>query len=66
MVAVLTASRATCDAFHQLEDIDDVICVLSPCDFRAVGLWYKDFGQTSDKEVRMLLQQAREREHIEG
>jgi predicted phosphoribosyltransferase len=37
---------------------DEVICVASPPDFRAVGLWYDDFGQTSDEEVRDLLARA--------
>jgi putative phosphoribosyl transferase len=27
-----------------------------PEPFRAVGLWYEEFGQTSDDEVRALLQ----------
>jgi putative phosphoribosyl transferase len=29
-----------------------------PEPFRAVGIWYEDFGQTSDEEVRRLLQGA--------
>ncbi|MDR6536211.1 phosphoribosyltransferase [Variovorax soli] len=35
---------------------DEVVCVHVPEPFRAVGLWYQDFGQTSDEEVRALLQ----------
>jgi putative phosphoribosyl transferase len=34
---------------------DDVVAVLTPRDFRAVGQWYDDFTQTSDDEVRALL-----------
>lgn len=45
------------------EEADDVICLLTPPDFRAVGLWYVDFGQTSDDEVMMLLEQARRDAH---
>jgi putative phosphoribosyl transferase len=30
---------------------DDVVCVLSPAHFSAVGEFYKDFSQTTDKEV---------------
>jgi predicted phosphoribosyltransferase len=34
---------------------DDVVCAFSPEPFRAVGLWYADFSQTTDAEVRQLL-----------
>ncbi|HVL03817.1 MAG TPA: phosphoribosyltransferase family protein [Acidimicrobiales bacterium] len=37
---------------------DDVVCVLSPPDFRAVALWYDDFDQTTDDEVVDLLARA--------
>lgn len=30
---------------------DDVVCPEQPEDFRAVGLWYDDFRQTTDEEV---------------
>ncbi|MPZ87329.1 MAG: phosphoribosyltransferase [Nitriliruptorales bacterium] len=41
------------------EEADDVISLLTPPDFRAVGVWYVDFGQTSDAQVMTLLEQAR-------
>ncbi|SCK44442.1 Predicted phosphoribosyltransferase [Variovorax sp. HW608] len=34
---------------------DEVVCPYTPAHFRAVGLWYQDFGQTSDEEVEALL-----------
>ncbi|HTW21329.1 MAG TPA: phosphoribosyltransferase family protein [Mycobacteriales bacterium] len=34
---------------------DQVICVLLPADFMAVGSWYDDFAQTTDEEVVNLL-----------
>ncbi|HXY30198.1 MAG TPA: phosphoribosyltransferase family protein [Gemmatimonadaceae bacterium] len=34
---------------------DEVVSVMTPEPFRAVGLWYDDFTQTSDEEVRALL-----------
>jgi predicted phosphoribosyltransferase len=37
---------------------DDVAAVIVPENFSAVGQWYEDFSQTSDKEVRELLAQA--------
>ena len=35
--------------------VDEVVCVLTPEPFDAVGAWYKDFSPTSDDEVRALL-----------
>jgi predicted phosphoribosyltransferase len=37
---------------------DEIIVAAIPDPFRAVGLWYEDFSQTSDDEVRELLQRA--------
>jgi predicted phosphoribosyltransferase len=37
---------------------DEVVAVMLPEIFYAVGLWYKDFSQTTDHEVRELLAQA--------
>lgn len=34
---------------------DHVVCLLSPLNLVAVGLWYVDFEQVSDDEVRALL-----------
>ncbi|MBW3562173.1 MAG: phosphoribosyltransferase [Actinobacteria bacterium] len=34
---------------------DDVVVLHTPDSFRAVGTWYRDFGQTSDDEVVDLL-----------
>jgi putative phosphoribosyl transferase len=38
--------------------VDRVICLESPVSFYAVGQFYADFRQTSDDEVRELLQAA--------
>ena len=37
---------------------DEVVCVIAPADFVAVGKWYDDFDQTSDEEVLRLLAAA--------
>jgi putative phosphoribosyl transferase len=39
-------------------EVDDLICLMQPEQFRAVGLWYRDFEQVPDKEVIALLQRA--------
>lgn len=38
--------------------VDEVICLLAPENFMGVGQFYKDFSQTSDEEVIMLLEQT--------
>lgn len=53
LVAVPTASK---EAVRLLEEIvDDVVCLETPSPFFAVGYFYRNFGQTSDEEVRRLL-----------
>ena len=53
VVAVPTASPDTCELLKN--EADEVICAITPEPFHAVGLWYDDFSQTSDEEVRDLL-----------
>jgi putative phosphoribosyl transferase len=44
---------------HALEELsgeaDDVVALIAPDPFHAVGLWYEDFGELSDDQVRQLL-----------
>jgi predicted phosphoribosyltransferase len=56
VIAVPVASRATCDQLR--EEGNDVVCATTPEPFFAVGQWYKDFAQTTDEEVRELLDRA--------
>jgi len=58
-VAVPIASPATCAEFE--EEVEEVVCARMPEHFRAVGLWYDDFTQTTDEEVRELLALAASR-----
>jgi predicted phosphoribosyltransferase len=58
VVAVPIAARDSCAAFER--EVDEVVCVVTPEPFHAVGLWYEDFGQTSDREVHELLDKSRE------
>ncbi len=56
-LAVPVAPRAT---IRSLERSADRVVVLSrPLSFGAVGLWYQDFTQTTDDEVRALLAESR-------
>ncbi len=56
VVAVPTAAESTRDDLSRL--VDAVVCVITPEPFHAVGLWYEDFTQTSDDEIRPLLERA--------
>jgi erythromycin esterase-like protein/predicted phosphoribosyltransferase len=53
IVAAPVGARETCDRLRRIAD--EVICLATPEPFRAVGLWYDDFAQTTDEEVRTLL-----------
>lgn len=56
VVAVPVAAAATCEEFRS--EVDEVVCASTPEPFHAVGLWYEDFSQTTDDEVRDLLERA--------
>ena len=45
---------------------DEVVAVMLPANFYAVGLWYQDFSQTTDDEVRELLAQVARRHPVEA
>ena len=53
IVAVPVGAPQTCATLAR--EADDVVCVRTPDPFVAVGLWYRDFTPTSDREVRALL-----------
>ncbi len=53
VVAVPTAAPDTCDAFR--EEVDEIICGMTPEPFYGVGAWYEQFPQNTDDEVRERL-----------
>lgn len=56
---VLAVPVGARDAIRALRDeVDDLVCLTTPDDLRAVGAWYEDFSQTSDAEVSELLRRA--------
>jgi putative phosphoribosyl transferase len=59
VVAVPIASPEVCASFEH--DVDAIVCARTPEPFLAVGVWYEDFTQTTDDEVRALLERARAR-----
>ncbi len=56
VVAVPVGAASTCREL--LRQVDQVVCPRAPERFHAVGLWYHDFSQTTDEEVRALLDRA--------
>ena len=57
IVAVPVGARETCDSFEN--EVDTMaVCAVMPEPFMAVGVWYQDFSQTTDEEVRELLARA--------
>ena len=53
VVGAPVAAPDTCELLRA--DADEVVCLVTPDPFQAVGLWYEDFSQTTDEEVRELL-----------
>jgi putative phosphoribosyl transferase len=54
VVAAPTAAAATCRELRR--EADEVVCVITPEPFMAIGPWYRSFPQLGDEEVRALLQ----------
>jgi putative phosphoribosyl transferase len=53
VVAVPVGPPETCAELEALAD--EVVCLRRPARFMAVGQWYDEFAQTTDEEVRQLL-----------
>jgi predicted phosphoribosyltransferase len=61
VVAVPVSSPETCEEIRS--EVDEVVCAFTPEHFQGVGLWYEDFSQTSDEEVRELLKRSTQHQH---
>jgi putative phosphoribosyl transferase len=57
VVAVPVSAPQTCDEYRM--GVDEIVCAATPEPFLGVGQWYRDFSQTTDQEVRNLLEAAR-------
>lgn len=53
---IVAAPVGAPDAARRIDGADEVVCLLQPPGFHAVGAYYRDFTQTSDDEVARLLQ----------
>lgn len=64
---VVAAPVIAASAYREIQrQADEVIAVMIPERFYAVGQWYEGFSQTSDEEVRELLAQAVRRHPVEA
>ncbi|HEX2913172.1 MAG TPA: phosphoribosyltransferase [Chloroflexia bacterium] len=60
---VVAVPIAPYDTFHRFQPlVDQMVSVITPGAFFALGYWYREFSQTSDEEVCWLLEQAARRE----
>jgi erythromycin esterase-like protein/predicted phosphoribosyltransferase len=57
VVAVPVADPDVCEGIGTVAD--EVVCLTKAQPLHAVGVWYEDFSQTTDDEVRDLLRRAR-------
>jgi putative phosphoribosyl transferase len=53
VVAVPVAPLEACNELKL--KVAEVVCLLMPQPFYAIGLWYEDFSQTTDREVKAFL-----------
>lgn len=57
VLAVPVCAAETSDILQQ--EVDEFICLSTPTEFIAVGVWYENFTQVSDEEVIQLLARAK-------
>lgn len=55
VVATPVAPAEVCDQLRC--EADDVVCLMTPDSFYAIGPWYEDFAQLTDDDVRAFLHQ---------
>ncbi|WP_414752545.1 phosphoribosyltransferase [Anabaena sp. CCY 9910] len=56
VIAVPVAAPETCDEMQS--KVEKIVCANTPSPFYSVGMWYEKFPQTTDDEVRELLNKA--------
>jgi putative phosphoribosyl transferase len=56
VVAAPTAAPATCEQIRK--QVDELVCLITPEPFLAIGFFYREFPQLSDDAVREILHRA--------
>lgn len=60
VVAVPVGPGGVCEALRKV--VQEVVCLLTPEPLSSIGLWYRDFSQTTDETVCQLLAAAAEQQ----
>lgn len=58
VVAVPVSSKSAIRKIRSSSNVDEIICLHTPSSFRAVGQFYEEFYQVSDKEAIQLLEES--------
>jgi putative phosphoribosyl transferase len=64
VIAVPTASSDSCAMLEPM--VDELISLMVPEEFNAVGQWYENFSQTTDLEVTQLLALTASNQNLKG
>jgi len=54
VIAVPVAAAPTCRELGR--EVDEMVCLHAPEPFYSVGFWFEDFSQTSDDDIRQMLE----------
>ncbi len=66
VVAIPVAPPDSLRHIEEAKGVDEVVCLLAPRDFYAVGQFYENFDQVEDKEVIRLLHEVWQSRHHGG
>jgi putative phosphoribosyl transferase len=64
VVAVPVGAASSAGSLQRDEDVDAVVCLVTPFDLGSIGAWYEDFHQVSDADVAELLAASRDGEPV--
>lgn len=59
VVAIPVAPPSTVRKLEDSPEVDEVICLETPYNFRAVGQFYEEFNQVTDQEAIQLLEESK-------
>ncbi|MFO7721515.1 MAG: phosphoribosyltransferase family protein [Gillisia sp.] len=66
VVAIPVAPPSVIEKLTNFAEVDEVICLETPFDFRAVGQFYEDFSSVSDEEAISLLEESNRKNSSKG
>ncbi|MFO8148228.1 MAG: phosphoribosyltransferase [Bacteroidota bacterium] len=66
VVAIPVAPPSVIEKLNNFAEVDEVICLEIPFNFRAVGQFYEDFSAVSDEEAINILEESNRRTSSKG